>query len=109
MLTPSATITKTMRIFLVAAVLSLTILAQAWGAPGQHYLIETEDAGNNKDYCSYCYTMDYAMPLPTKSTNYSLPPTKILCLCLKLELLVCPGEDGDKLLPTVMPPTKTIL
>ena len=47
MLTPSATVTKNMRIFLVAAVLSLTILAQAWGAPGQHYLIETEDGGDN--------------------------------------------------------------
>ena len=58
-----------MRIFLVAAVLCLTILAQAWGAPGQHFLIETEDAGKNKDYCSYCYTMDYAMPLPMKASN----------------------------------------
>ena len=58
-----------MRIFLVAAVLSLTILAQAWGAPGQHYLIETEDGEDDKDYCSYCYTMDYAMPLPTKASN----------------------------------------
>ena len=36
-----------MKIFLVAAVLCLTILAQAWGAPGQHYLIETEDGGDN--------------------------------------------------------------
>ena len=36
-----------MRIFLVAAVLSLTILAPAWGAPGQHYLIKTKDGGDN--------------------------------------------------------------
>ena len=36
-----------MKIFLVAAVLCLTILAQSWGTPGQHFLIETEDAGDN--------------------------------------------------------------
>ena len=45
-MTPSATVTKNMKIFLVAAVLCLTILAQAWGAPGQHFLLETEDAGD---------------------------------------------------------------
>ena len=54
-----------MKIFLVAAALCLTILAQAWGAPGQHYLVETEDGEDDNDgggdYCDpscCCVTED---------------------------------------------------
>merc|ERR1712055_98031 len=43
------TVTKNMKIFLVTVVLSLTILGQAWGAPGQHLLIETEDGEDGGD------------------------------------------------------------
>merc|ERR1712055_239567 len=43
------TVTKNMKIFLVTVVLSLTILGQAWGAPGQHLLIETEDGEDSSD------------------------------------------------------------
>ena len=61
-----------MKIFLVAAVLCLTILAQAWGAPGQHYLIETEDGEDDNDgggdyYCEDCGEEaggNYNLPLP---------------------------------------------
>merc|ERR1712105_12823 len=41
------TVTENMKIFLVTVLLCLTILAQAWGAPGQHLLIETEDGDDS--------------------------------------------------------------
>merc|ERR1719369_1895862 len=46
-LTLSATVTENMKIFLVIAVLCLTILGQAGGAPGQH--LQTEDGGDNSE------------------------------------------------------------
>merc|ERR1711862_272983 len=75
------TVTKNMKIFLVAAVLCLTILAQAWGAPGQHYLVETEDDGVT---------------------------WKTILFCLKFELVAFPRKDGITQLPTVMHPTDPI-
>merc|ERR1712105_74057 len=42
-------VTENMKIFLVTVLLSLTILGQARGAPGQHLLIETEDGGDSSE------------------------------------------------------------